>query len=168
MTEQIDQEKVDALHKYFLAEGSDSANDVQAQLGEGTDIGVYVTALKEKYPDAPYLQKKRGRPPGKEIANREPVVKEDLPKAVAKKDEPTTVMLLDPETGIVEELEITSIKGSKIYAQKKVSTEIVTIKIKGRDVDVDLIRLRKMKATEQLHGLPVNQLIMLADIAKGA
>lgn len=154
MTEQIDQKKVDELHQYFLDGGSDGENDVKKQLGEDCDAIAYVQALKEKYPNAPYMEKKkRGRPAA-----------EDKPKA---KEEPTTVLLLDPDTGIAEELEITSIKGTKIYAQRKVPTEIVTLKLRGKDVDVDLIRLRKMKATEQLHGLPVNQLIMLADIAKG-
>lgn len=162
MTEQIDQTKVDELHQYFLDGGSDGENDVKKQLGEDCDAIAYVQALKEKYPNAPYMEKKkRGRPAATSTASV------SSSSETQKETEPTTVLLLDPDTGIAEELEITSIKGTKIYAQRKVPTEIVTLKIRGKDVDVDLIRLRKMKATEQLHGVPVNQLIMLADIAKG-
>lgn len=153
MTEQ----KVDALHQYFLDGGSDKAADVKAflEVDDSETVSDIIDALKAKYPDAPYLQEKKK---GKKA------VAEDSPKP---KPETTIIVLLDPETGIGEELEITNTKGSKIYAQRKVPTEIVTIKIAGKDVEVDLIRLRKMKATEQLHGVPVNQLIMLADIAKG-
>lgn len=145
----IDRTKIAELHEYFQSGGSKKAADVSEFLG-GADkptVKEYTDELKRIHPDV-------------YIKNSE---------ADNKSTEPQyTVVLVDSETGLGEELEITGIKGTKIYTKRKIPTELVTVKIGGQDVEVDILRLRKMKSTEQLHGVSAQTLLLLAQIAKGS
>lgn len=140
----IDEKKLDALHAYFLAKGSTAPEAVLKQLGteDEEEMDAYIDALRQKYPKT-YPKK------------------EKLPV-----EEPYTVILTN-EDGIGHELEIVGIKGKRIYVKEKIPTEIVTVKLHGKDVDVDILKLRKMKSTEQYLGVSVQTLLVIAQAARG-
>lgn len=132
----IDEKKLLDLHQYFVKEkGSTEPEDVLKRLGtEDKEVmDAYVDALREKYPQI--------YPPKKKV------------------EEKYTVLLV--EGNITRELEIVSISGEKIYVQEIVPTDFVTVKIGGKDVQIDLLNLQPVE------GLSVETLRVIGKIAKG-
>lgn len=132
--------KLAALRDYFIDGGSTEETDVMEFL-ETTSVEVvdeYAAALKKKYP-------------------------EDFPSA-EEPVAPTTHFL--KSDGLLKELEIIKIKDGRVIFEVKEPKDLVTILIKGKPVEVDLFKLRKLSPETEVHGVVVSLLIGLAEIAK--
>lgn len=146
----VDEKKLEELHLYFTKEkGSTEQDAVMKKIGttEESVKDAYVDALREKYP------KIYGS-----------VEKETQPKEISKKD--FTYALVN-EQGFSEELEVMAIQGNVVHLKKIIPTDIVTVKIGGADVPVDILELRRADKTEQRHGVSVATLLVMAQVAKG-
>lgn len=154
----IDEKKLDRLHKYLQ---DDKTNQTTAAIlkefgfKDVAEMTGYSAALAKKYPDKYDEPEPATVSQGGAQQKETPVV----PK--------TFVVILTGEDGIGRELEITGTKENRIYVKQKVPTELVTVKIAGKDETVDLIKLRKMKPTDQHLGVSVQTLLVMAAIAKG-
>lgn len=147
----IDEQKLAALHKNLTTGGSPEKPDIAKFLGVELDhITPYVDALKAKYP--------------KIYGGEEKAAKTEPQPQITK------VLLVDPVTGIGEQLAIKSQKDGRIVVEKIVPPEPkeeVIVRIAGKDVLVDLIKLRKLKPTDQFEGVTVQTLLVMGAIAKG-
>lgn len=148
-------DNLEKLYKYFIDGGSHETEDVAKFLNisakDEKAIGEVIDQLSKAYPklteEMEEAEKKRSAPK----------------KATAESFE--VILVTD---GVAETLHIIKQKGSSIYVEKIVPKDEVLVKIKGADVVVDLLKLRKMSPTEQYLGVSVNTLIILAEIAKAA
>ena len=151
----IDQKKLSELHRYFTVDkGSTKLEDVMKKIGTTDEavVDAYKEVLREKYPHI-YGSKK----------------KEEVPAPTPIAAEIKKVTLLDPETNLGEELEIVAQGNGKLVVKKIIPPEPkdeVTLKLKGEDVVVDLIQLRKLDKNAQKHGTTVGNLITLAELAR--
>ena len=147
----IDEQKLASLHKNLLNGGSPEKPDIAKFLGLELDqITPYVDALKAKYP--------------KIYGGEEKATKTEPQPQITK------VLLVDPVTGIGEQLAIKSQKDGRIVVEKIVlpdPKDEVIVRIAGKDVLVDLIKLRKLKPTDQFEGVSVQTLLVMGAIAKG-
>lgn len=157
-------EQIDEAYNYILSVDEIGSAKLASILGTEDDGDAIQTALNQvrrKYPklkqDAEAAKTARNKQP-----EPEPQVEKPLPPAAPK----DYVVILTGEDGIGRELEIVGIKENRIYTKEKVPTEIVTVKLGGKDVDVDLIKVRKMGAGETLHGLSPSALLVIAAAAK--
>jgi len=148
----IDEQKLAALHKNLTTGGSPEKPDIAKFLGVELDqITPYVDALKAKYP--------------KIYGGEEKTSSKAEPQSQI-----TKVLLVDPVTGIGEQLAIKSQKDGRIVVERIVPPEPkeeVIVRIAGKDVLVDLIKLRKLKPTDQFEGVTVQTLLVMGAIAKG-
>lgn len=134
--------KLAALRDYFIDGGSTEEADVMEFL-ETTSVEVvdeYAAALKKKYP-------------------------EDFPSAEVEEIEEVSYFL--KSDGLLKELEIIKLKDGRTIFEIKEPKDLVTILIKGKPVEVDLFKLRKLSPETEVHGVVVSLLIGLAEIAKG-
>ena len=139
----ITPKKLAALKKYFDNGGSDEGEDIAAFLEcEIADLPAWQEAYAAKYPDT--------------LAAPEPA------------PEPELAVRFVHETGIIEDLEIIRRRENTIFVQRKVEKDIVTIKLRGRDVAIECNQLRKRAMTDVIteHNLTVSQLLQLADLAR--
>jgi hypothetical protein len=72
---------------------------------------------------------------------------------------------LKNDTGILQELELVKNTDTVVIFVIKEPKDLVTILIKGKPVEVDLVQLRKPTAGP-MHGLSIERLILLAEAAK--
>ena len=93
--------------------------------------------------------------------------KRQLPKTVTKPEEPQPTRVILVVDGIQEELVVTGQKNGKIFVEKNVPKDEVTIILRGEEVVVDLLKLKAMDRTEQLYGVSVGSLLVIAELAKG-
>lgn len=155
-------EQIDEAYNYILSVDEIGSAKLAGILGTEDDGDAIQTALNQvrrKYPklkqDAEAAKTARNKQP-------EPEPQKPLPPSAP----PTYVVILTGEDGIGRELEIVGIKENRIYTKEKVPTEIVTVKLGGKDVDVDLVKVRKMGPTDQIHGVSVQTLLVIAAAAK--
>lgn len=161
-------EQIDEAYNYILSVDEIGSAKLAGILGTEDDGDAIQTALNQvrrKYPklkqDAEAAKQARAiKEEPKPQA--QPQVEKPLPPAAPK----NYVVILTGEDGIGRELEITGTKENRIYVKEKVPTEIVTVKLGGKDVDVDLVKVRKMGVGETLHGLSSSALLMIAAAAK--
>lgn len=154
----LNEEELEKLYHYFLDGGSVEYADVGKFLNvdHKKDVKLIDTAIDDLRAAYPNLKE--------EVAAAK--AKREKPAKTEKKAEPLTI-ILNNESGIGEELEFVAQKGNRIYVKHRVPTDLVTVKIGGQDVEIDLIALRKKQPSEQLHGVSVQTLLMLGAVAKG-
>lgn len=144
----IDDKTLGSLHTYFQKDGSTKRADIAKFLKIDEALTQpFIDALKINQPDI------YGVFDGK------------APTEVSK------VLLVDSATGIGEQLEIKSQKDGRIVVERIVPpepTDLVTVKIGGKDVEIDLHQLRKMDRTTAMLGTSVGSLIVIGELAKGA
>lgn len=73
---------------------------------------------------------------------------------------------LQTDTKFLKDLEIVSEKDGLVVLQVSRPKDLVTIVVKGKTVEVDLIRLRELNPETVQHGVKVSRLIELAELAK--
>lgn len=142
--------KLEALRQHILADGANDLETVATVLGLETDDAAGVKA---------YVNRLRQTDPELFTASPEPATKE-VPDTEIEE-----VRLID-ELNVVHEMDIVRRKGSKLFVRYRIPRDPVTIKIRGTDVEVDLIELTKADPSEVRHGLTVSVLRMLAEAAK--
>ncbi len=141
----IDKIKLANLHTYFQTGGSTENEDVMEHLGTD-DVSVaaaYVARLKVKYPD---------------------LYAADEPETVEAEEEESYTYFLK-EDGILRELELAHTKNNKLIFSVKAPKDLVTLMIKGKPVEVDLIDLAKYPG-DSPHGVVNSKLIELAQLAR--
>lgn len=73
---------------------------------------------------------------------------------------------LQTDAKFLKDLEIVSEKDGLVVLQISRPKDLVTIVVKGKTVEVDLIRLRELNPETAQHGVKVSRLIELAELAK--
>ena len=139
----ISSKKLTELRDYYLA-GKDTETDVVIETFgfSGTEeFEAYLEGLRQKFPN-------------------------DFPALEAEEDQEYTYFL-KTDAGLLQELEIFKNKKNVIVFAAKEPKDLVSILLRGKTVEVDLIKLRKLPDGATEHGLPVARLIALAEIAKG-
>jgi hypothetical protein len=66
----------------------------------------------------------------------------------------------------LKDLEVVSRTDKTVVLAVKAPKDLVTIVVKGKTVEVDLLRLRELPPTSIQHGVEVSRLIQLAELAK--
>lgn len=134
--------KLDELHEYLINGGSSKDADILTQLGteDKEAVKVYKTALRTKYPD--------------------------IYGEVGKVEEEQTFQLLDPDTKIMRSLDVVKVKGSKTILEVREPKELVTIRVGGEELEVDLIKLRKKDPESTLGTHKISTLLVAAELAK--
>jgi hypothetical protein len=142
----ISSKKLADLHEYFTNGGSTDPEDVAVQLETENEavVEAYVNSLKRKYPD---VYGDSGDGEGQEVTQQ--------------------YFLIDLESGLTKELNCVREKGSKSYFEVVEPKELVTIRVGGEEIEVDLIKLRKKAPTDKLGPHLVSTLIVAAELAKG-
>lgn len=165
----LNTENLTKLYNYFLEGGSVEYADVAKFLNvspkDEKGIDEAIAQLQEKYPklrEEVEAADKARKEPQKEAVVESP----QFTGKVTGESQITKVILIN-EDGFGEDLKIISNKNGKLAVERIIPTDEVTIKVAGKDVVVDVLKLRKMVPTEQLHGVSVQTLILLAGIAKG-
>lgn len=158
-------EQIDEAYNYILSVDEIGSAKLAGILGTEDDGDAIQTALNQvrrKYPklkqDAEAAKAARNKQP-------EPQVEKPLPPKPTVEEIQYKYSLAN-ESGFSEELEVMGIKGNVVHLKKIVPTEIVTVKLGGKDVDVDLVKVRKMGPTEQIHGVSAQTLLVIAAAAK--
>lgn len=146
----LSKKKLSALRDFVFDQG-EFDDDAVAKFLEipVTEVHAISDQLRREYPDD------FGAPdePEPEAASEQPA-------------EPPVYQLVD-EHNLLKDLEVVRVKGSRVILRLKEPKDLVTLIVKGETVEVDLIRLRKLKSDDVLHGVTVARLIELAEIAKG-
>lgn len=139
---QISKKKLADLHAYFTDGGSTEPEDVANFLGTDSEdtVEAYVASLKRKYPA--------------------------IYGGSEDETEPVEHLLIDTDTGITKLLELVKQKGPKQFFQVVEPKELVTIRVGGEDIEVDLIKLRKKNPNDKLGNHLVSTLIVAAELAK--
>ena len=156
----IDDKKLADLRTYLLDGGKSKKTAVMAFL-EADDISVvdeYFAELEVRYP-ADF---------GDEDDTAETEVKAPAPEPVVEKvaikaDTPPQYFIQEEQ--FLVELEVIQTKGSKTFFKKLEPKDLVTIRIKGVDITVDLIQLAKFPQ-DSPHGVQNSKLIELAELAR--
>lgn len=73
---------------------------------------------------------------------------------------------LQTDTRFLKDLEVVSEKDGLVVLQISRPKDLVTIVVKGKTIEVDLIRLRELNPETVQHGVKVSRLIELAELAK--
>lgn len=89
---------------------------------------------------------------------------EDDPSDVEPSVEPA--YKLKGDGPFLKDLEVVSRSGKTIVLTLAVPKDLVTIVVKGKTVEVDLLRLRTLPPNSIQHGVEVSRLIALAELAK--
>jgi hypothetical protein len=142
----ISSKKLADLHEYFTNGGSTDPEDVAVQLETENEavVEAYVNSLKRKYPD---------------------VYGEDDASDI---DPPSDkYVLVDQDTGLAKNLEVIKEKNGRVFLQVIEPKELVSIRVGGEEIEVDLIKLRKKAPTDKLGPHLVSTLIVAAELAKG-
>lgn len=146
----IDKETLASLRGHYNDGGSTEIEDVAEVLGLGVEaaeevIPAYLAELRRKYPA-------------------------EFPTPEADEEEEAEVeqkfKLRNRETGILEDLELVSHREGLAVFQLAVPTELIEIRIGGKDVTVDLLELQRLPADSQRHGVAVADLISAALLAR--
>lgn len=153
-------EQIDEAYNYILSVDEISSAKLAGILGTEDDSDAIQTALNQVRRKYPKLKQDA------EAAKQARAVKEESKEEPQSPATKQYVVILTGEDGIGRELEIVGIKENRIYTKEKVPTEIVTVKLGGKDVDVDLVKVRKMGATDQIHGVSAQTLLVIAAAAK--
>jgi hypothetical protein len=142
----ISSKKLADLHEYFTNGGSTDPEDVAAQLETEDEayVEAYVNSLKRRYPD---VYGDSGDGEGQEVTQQ--------------------YFLIDLESGLTKELNCVREKGSKRYFETIEPKDLVTIRVGGEEIEVDLIKLRKKAPTDRMGNYAVSTLILAAELAKG-
>lgn len=147
----INSKKLTELHRYFVNDGSTEPDEIAKFLGTEDESVVesYVSALRQKYP---------------EVYGED---EEDAQEATTTQKSPTFYVLVDSDTGTAKELELLKVKGNKAFLGIVEPKDLVTVRIGGEDVEVDIIKLRKKDPSERIGGHLVSVLLTAAELAKG-
>lgn len=138
----ISSKKLAEIRDYYL-EGGDTDSEVvieQFGLSGEEELAGYQIGLRQKYPN-------------------------DFPDP-AEEPEPEFSYFLKQDTGLLQELEVVKNKNGVLVFSVKEPKDLVTIMVKGKPVEVDLVKLRKLPTGATEHGLPVARLIELAEISR--
>lgn len=183
----IDPAKLDALHEYIQAGGSTEQPDVAKQLGvKKTDtatVDAYVDALKEKFPDDYGDPEPEGEVEQLEelpTHQEEPVEPAKTNKDLGRKEKievkvaespylSNTEFVLLGENNTPTILDVVKASPGKIILKVRENTEFVNIMLRGRVEAIDLVQIRKLNGDVVVapHGVTANQLLTLADLARG-
>ena len=141
----ISSKKIAELHEYFTNGGSTDPEDVATQLETESEsvVEAYVNALKRRYPDVYGGEEEEQETPSEQF------------------------LLIDQDTGLTKELEVLREKNGKIFLQIIEPKELVTIRVGGEEIEVDLVKLRKKDPSERVGPHLVSTLIVAAELAKG-
>lgn len=139
----INSKKLAELRTYFLDGGSTDEEDVMSFLGtedEG-EMQAYIDALREKYP-------------------------QDFGGDSEEAEEKSELSYqLKGENNVLHDLEVLKVKNGRVILQIKEPKDLVTLMIKGKPVEVDLIQLAKYPG-DSPHGVLNSKLLELAELAK--
>lgn len=149
----LNKENLEKLYRYVVEGGSLNIDDIAKFANvPDEDVKDVMDQVQKAYPKLKEDREKW------EKAQEEP---KETPKEVpAAKPLPSIFLQVD---GIAEELDFVAQKGDKIYVKRRppvVPTDIVTVKINGKDTEIDLLNLKPIE------GLSVETLRMLGTIAK--
>lgn len=170
----IDPKKLEALSDHLIDGGSEDYSDIRTLLSveSPAEVAAYVDALREKYPDqfsdlkvdtpdAPVAAPKSSKKKNTKTRSEKP----DKTEAATSKR-----IVLIGENNTLTDLELVRDTDKVTAYRVKRERDLVKILIAGKPVEVDLIELREMAATNPsavVHGKPVSKLVDLAEIAKG-
>lgn len=140
----ISSKKLAELRMYYLDGGDTDPAAVVEKFGlsDEDELSAYLEGLRQKYPD-------------------------DFPPLPGEEPEEEFTYFLKTEGNLMQELELVRSKKNVLVFVAKEHKELVTIILKGKPVEVDLVKLRKLPASATEHGLPVSRLIELAQLAQG-
>lgn len=163
----IDPKKLDALHTFLSKGGSPEEADIAKQLGvelpEGkAAVDAHVEALQAKWP-AIYGSTAE-EPEDDGLGGDEDPQPEPVPPTAPA----ATEYILLGENNVPSELELVK-DGPKMIFRVKVPKDLVTLTLRGKPVEVDLIELKaipEQEATLPAYGVSAATLILLAEAAK--
>lgn len=177
MANKIEPEKLEALRAALIDGMGDITEDQKkAILGDVDLFDDYYDALAEKYPDEFDREEEAKENPeekkeGSEAPQTAPAAKKAATKQ-AKTAPPAKLpskVILEMADGTSRQLELVTVTTTAIVVKEIVPKDEVVIKIRGKDVTVDLVVLRKLPATQNYEntGIPVLTVIQLAEAARG-
>ncbi len=67
---------------------------------------------------------------------------------------------------VLRDLEVVKQKGQTLILQTKVPRDLVTVRLQGKDVELDILELQRADQSEVRHGLAVSTLLTIARAAK--
>lgn len=148
-TTTIKKNKVEALKHHIENDGENDLETVALLLGLEPDdeagVQAYVTHLKGLHPEL-----------FGESAAAAPTEPE--------KGTPVNYQLLDGV--ILRDLEVVKNKAGTIILQTKIPRDLVVVKLRGQDVELDILELQRADQSEVRHGLAVSTLLTIARAAK--
>lgn len=127
------------------------------------EVDDYQKALVERWPEIFATDSAASASSSTDASGSEPEAKKPVP---AQKDA-KPFRFID-EHNHVHDLEVVKETGSAIFLRKPVKRELVTVLVKGKPVEVDLLELRKApaNAVHPKHGVANSALLALGEIAK--
>ena len=139
----INSSKLTRLREYYLAGGNTDPEVVieALALSGQEELEAYLESLRQKFPD-------------------------EFPPLETEEEE-EYAYFLKTDAGLMQELELVRNKKNVVVFVAKEPKDLVTIILKGKPVEVDLVKLRKLPAGSSEYGTPVERLIELAEIARG-
>lgn len=147
-TTTIKKNKVEALKQHIENDGGNDLETVALLLGLEPDdeagVQAYVTHLKGLHPE---LFGKTAAEPAED-----------------EKGCPVIYQLLDGV--ILRDLEVVKNKAGTIILQTKIPRDLVVVKLRGQDVELDILELQRADQSEVRHGLAVSTLLTIARAAK--
>lgn len=146
-TTTIKKSKLAALEEHIRNDGDNDLETVALLLGLEPDdeegVAAYVAHLKGLKP---------------ELFGEAPAA------PVEASTTPTSYQLLDGD--ILRDLEVVKQKGTALILQTKVPRDLVTVRLQGKDVELDILELQRADQSELRHGFAVSTLLTIARAAK--
>lgn len=135
----INNKKLESLREHYNTGGTVDPEEVTELFGfaNTAELDAHIERLRSKYPD-------------------------EFPPI---EDEPYTYFLKG-DGNLLQEMEMVKNKNNVLIFAVKEPKEPVKLIIKGKPLEVDLVKLRKLGPNALAHGLPAAQLIELAELAQ--
>lgn len=157
---QLDNTKIEALHKHFQADGAGDDTTLAPILGlkkhETKQIKAYKNAMAAKYPDhyeAPEAEVEETPVTASQLG-----LSKDFPKGE------TTYHFVDK--GILQPLTVVSTKNGKVVLKLTEPEDKVTVILRGVPQVIDLYQLKKQNSVSPFPDVSVQTLVMLGTLAK--
>jgi len=151
-TTTLKKSKLAALKEHIESDGDNDLETVALLLGLEPDdeagVKAYIDHLRETNP---------------ELFGGSPVA-QPAPEVAAPVKLPT-FQLLNSDNLLVE-LEVVKTTPERIVLRTKVPRDLVTVKLGGKDVELDILELQRADQSELRHGLAVSTLLTIARAAK--
>lgn len=145
-TTTIKKSKLAALEEHIRNDGDNDLETVALLLGLEPDdeegVAAYVAHLKGLKPE----------------------LFGDGPAPEQKSAPIQTYQLLDGV--LLKDLDVVKATPTSVILQTKVPRDLVTVRLQGKDVELDILELQRADQSEVRHGLPVSTLLTIARAAK--